>query len=59
MALEMPPAERRARMQRMRQQVREHNVFRWAGLLVGALARIPSESLDTARAPGGAVLARQ
>ncbi|MBI2202945.1 MAG: hypothetical protein HYU41_03690 [Candidatus Rokubacteria bacterium] len=35
-------AERRARMVRMRQRVREHNVYRWAGLLLGELARIPA-----------------
>jgi hypothetical protein len=28
-------------MARMRQRVREHNVYRWAGLLLGELARIP------------------
>jgi trehalose 6-phosphate synthase len=41
LALEMKPEERRARMARMRQRVREHNVYRWAGLLLGELARIP------------------
>jgi trehalose-6-phosphate synthase/HAMP domain-containing protein len=40
-AVAMSPAERRSRMQRMRQQVREHNVFGWAGLLLAELARIP------------------
>ncbi|HEV8586000.1 MAG TPA: trehalose-6-phosphate synthase [Methylomirabilota bacterium] len=43
LALEMKPAERRARMTRMRQRVREHNVYRWAGLLLGELARMPVE----------------
>jgi trehalose 6-phosphate synthase len=39
-ALEMPPAERSARMQRMRTLVRENNVYRWAGSLIGELAGI-------------------
>src|SRR5262249_24726387 len=36
--LEMDPEERRARMRRMRQFVREHNVYRWAGTLITDLA---------------------
>jgi trehalose 6-phosphate synthase len=40
-ALEMPPDERRARMRRMRHVVREHNIYRWAGLLLSELARLP------------------
>ena len=39
-ALEMVPAERSARMQRMRALVRENNVYRWAGSLIGELAGI-------------------
>jgi trehalose 6-phosphate synthase len=39
MALALPPEERRLRMRRMRAQVREHNVYRWAGLLLAELAR--------------------
>jgi trehalose 6-phosphate synthase len=39
-ALEMAPEEKRARMARMRAQVREHNIFRWAGNLVSELASI-------------------
>src|SRR5712691_8004796 len=41
-ALEMAPAERRDRMARMRAHVREQNIFRWAGMLMSELARIPS-----------------
>jgi trehalose 6-phosphate synthase len=44
-ALEMPPEERRSRMARMRQEVREHNIYRWAGFLLNELARIPEEVL--------------
>ena len=40
-ALEMPPEERRARMVRMRQSVLDHNIYRWAGMLLSELARIP------------------
>jgi trehalose-6-phosphate synthase/HAMP domain-containing protein len=43
-ALEMPPEERRARMIRMRHSVVDHNIYRWAGLLLSELARIPAES---------------
>lgn len=39
-ALEMPPEERAMRMKHMRNQVREHNVYRWAGDLIGELAAI-------------------
>ncbi|HXH81661.1 MAG TPA: trehalose-6-phosphate synthase [Candidatus Tectomicrobia bacterium] len=35
------PAEWRPRMRRMRMQVREHNIYAWAGLLLAELARIP------------------
>jgi len=41
LALEMAPDERRARMGRMRLAVREHNIYRWAGLLLSELQRIP------------------
>ncbi|PWU23321.1 MAG: trehalose-6-phosphate synthase [Candidatus Rokuibacteriota bacterium] len=40
-AVEMAPDERRARMARMRESVREHNIYRWAGLLLTDLQRIP------------------
>jgi trehalose-6-phosphate synthase len=36
-ALEMDPQERKERMQRMRKQVREQNIYRWAGDLIGQL----------------------
>ena len=41
---EMDPDERRSRMRRMRSNVREHNVYRWAGGLVGDLAEIQLEA---------------
>jgi trehalose 6-phosphate synthase len=37
-AIEMPPDERRSRMQGLRRAVREHNVYRWASELVSDLA---------------------
>ena len=37
-AVEMAPDERHRRMARMRQTVREHNIYRWAGLLLGELS---------------------
>jgi trehalose 6-phosphate synthase len=39
-ALAMPREERRARMTRMRTQVREHNVYRWAASLIAELEAI-------------------
>jgi alpha,alpha-trehalose-phosphate synthase [UDP-forming] len=45
-AVEMPLDEQRARMIRMRRVVREHNIYRWAGLLLNELSRIPEEALS-------------
>ena len=42
-AVTMPPEERAARMARMRRVVREHNIYRWAGMLLGELSSIPEE----------------
>ncbi|HXR16956.1 MAG TPA: trehalose-6-phosphate synthase [Terriglobales bacterium] len=39
-ALEMDPEDRKLRMQRMRKIVRENNVYRWAGNLIGELCDI-------------------
>jgi len=43
-ALEMSPEERRIRMQRMRATVRERNIYRWAGSLIGELCEIRTTS---------------
>jgi len=40
-ALEMPGEERALRMRRMNRLVREQNIYRWAGQLLGELSRIP------------------
>jgi trehalose 6-phosphate synthase len=39
-ALEMSPEEVRERMRRMRKVVRENNVYRWAGTLIGELCEL-------------------
>jgi alpha,alpha-trehalose-phosphate synthase [UDP-forming] len=39
-ALIMPAEERRTRMQRMRKQVKENNVYRWAANLIGEIGEI-------------------
>ncbi|HVW08935.1 MAG TPA: trehalose-6-phosphate synthase [Bryobacteraceae bacterium] len=39
-ALEMSPQQKRDRMSRMRSQIREHNIYRWAGTLVGELTSV-------------------
>ena len=48
-ALEMQSDEKQMRMQRMRKQVREHNVYRWAGSLIGELCEV---RLDVAEGAG-------
>jgi trehalose 6-phosphate synthase len=45
-AVTADPLERRSRMRRMRDHVREYNIYGWAGLLVAELARIPQPSLE-------------
>lgn len=44
--LEMGRQERRVRMQRMRRQVREHNVYRWAASVLGDLRELRIENLE-------------
>ncbi len=39
-AIEMPSGERALRMRRMKQTVRERNVYRWAGLLLEEVTRV-------------------
>ena len=39
-AIEMKPEERTDRMRRMREMVREHNIYRWAGELIEELTRV-------------------
>jgi trehalose-6-phosphate synthase len=42
-ALEMSPGERRLRMERMRHQVKEHNVYRWASNVLTDLCAVRIE----------------
>jgi trehalose-6-phosphate synthase len=46
-ALDMPHEERQTRMRRMREQVRDHNVYRWAGDLIAELTGIRLEATDS------------
>jgi trehalose 6-phosphate synthase len=45
-ALEMGYGERRMRMQRMRRQVMEHNVYRWAASVLGDLRELRLENAE-------------
>ena len=45
-AVAMPAEERRARMARLHQHVREHNIYRWAGLLLSELEGIPGTTIN-------------
>ncbi|HEV3511064.1 MAG TPA: trehalose-6-phosphate synthase [Candidatus Sulfotelmatobacter sp.] len=45
-ALEMRSEEKQLRMQRMRKVVREHNVYRWAGSLIGELCEVRLDATD-------------
>ncbi|MGQ0548646.1 MAG: alpha,alpha-trehalose-phosphate synthase (UDP-forming) [Armatimonadota bacterium] len=52
-ALEMPPAERRKRMVKMRKAVSDNNVYRWAGKVVSALLKFEfPEALGEAETMG-------
>ncbi|MBI4060574.1 MAG: trehalose-6-phosphate synthase [Elusimicrobia bacterium] len=42
-ALEMPAEERRTRMRRLRETVKENNIYRWAGNLITELTQIRPE----------------
>jgi len=44
--LDMPRAERRERMQQMRRQVMEHNIYRWAAMVLGDLREVRLESQE-------------
>lgn len=49
-ALEMPAEERRTRMKRLRETVKENNIYRWAGNLITELTQIRAEPR-----PGGSI----
>ncbi|MBI4346238.1 MAG: trehalose-6-phosphate synthase [Elusimicrobia bacterium] len=48
-ALEMPPEERTARMKRLRETVKENNIYRWAGRLITELTQVRFEQDPVAR----------
>ena len=52
-ALEMDPEEKQARMQHMRRAIREHNIYEWAGNLIGQLCELrlddPAKADDQTR----------
>ncbi len=48
--LEMGFGERRMRMQRMRRQIMEHNVYRWAASVLGDLRELRIENLEMTNA---------
>jgi trehalose-6-phosphate synthase len=56
-ALEMEPEEKQMRMHRMRELIKEHNIYRWAGDLVTALCEVrldaPEDANGKARASAG------
>ena len=51
-ALEMDPAEKHARMKRLRRVVRDQNVYRWASELIGQLCEIRLEPREAAEKAG-------
>jgi trehalose 6-phosphate synthase len=48
-ALEMDPDEKKQRMQRMRKLIREQNIYRWAGDLIGRLCDIRVDTVGKAQ----------
>jgi alpha,alpha-trehalose-phosphate synthase [UDP-forming] len=50
-ALEMPEGEQEVRMERMRRNVREHNVYRWAAHLLSDLTEIRIETPERVEVP--------
>lgn len=48
-AIEMDPAERKSRMSHMRGVVREQNVYRWAGTLIGELCDVRTSTSHSSR----------
>ncbi len=50
-ALEMDPADKRLRIQRMRRVVRENNIYRWAGNLITELCEVRLDSVEDEHEP--------
>ena len=51
-ALEMPPEEQRRRMTRLKAQVAENNVYKWAADLISEMARVTLPAVDAERNAG-------
>jgi trehalose-6-phosphate synthase len=49
--LEMEPKERKARMQRMRETVKDQNIYRWAGALIAELCQIRLDAEEQPKQP--------
>ena len=45
-ALEMEPEEKQMRVRNMRRQIREHNIYRWAGNLITELCELRLDAAD-------------
>jgi len=54
--LEMDRGERRMRMQRMRRQVMEHNVYRWAANILGDLCELRLDNTEDVELVRGKLL---
>jgi trehalose 6-phosphate synthase len=54
----MEPSEKKARMQHMRRAVRENNVYRWAGSLIGELCEMRIEPRESPGEESRALAAR-
>ncbi len=48
-ALEMEPEEKQLRMHRMRRQIKEHNIYRWAGSLITELCDVRLDGAESAQ----------
>ena len=59
--LDMRPEERRRRMHRMRELVKDQNIYRWAGTLINELSNVqietPRVATSSVRAAGNANIA--
>jgi len=58
LALEMDPQDRRTRMRRMRQIVKENNVYRWAGNLIAELSEIRIDEVEPVAAQRSVPIAK-
>ena len=55
-ALTMPVIEQERRMQRMRAQVDDHNIYRWAGMLLSEAVKLAPPISDRLRQTSAAIL---